>query len=135
MESNSKPIVSLVLFQRPGGQTESKKKRNKAAERMLPSPAFTPNIATLHCWLVVAPCFFFGGELSSLPNAKDLEAQYKQCWLDEIPSKKKCPLGMTTPKIVSAGSQFNGTLPSCILYNSSQSSGRRLFHACSDHLQ
>ena len=78
MESNPKAIVSLVLFQIPGAQTESKKKRNKAAERMLPSPAFTPSIATLHCWLVVAPCFFFGGELSSLPNAKDLEAQCNQ---------------------------------------------------------
>ena len=57
IEPNPKPIVSLVLFQIPGGQTES----DKAAERMLPSPAFTPNIATLHCWLVVAPCFFWGG--------------------------------------------------------------------------
>ena len=65
MESNPKPYVSLVLFQIPGGQTESKKKRNKAAERMLPSPVFTPNIATLHCWLVVAPCFFWGGTIKS----------------------------------------------------------------------
>ena len=74
MESNPKPIVSLVLFQVPGGQTESKKKRNTHATK----PRFYPK----HCniALLVGGCtmFFLGGNCQVFINAKDLEAQCNQ---------------------------------------------------------
>ena len=110
-ESKPKPMgFAATWFQRPGGQKESTKatKQGKRtihlvySNDMLPSPAFTRNIATLHCWLVVVPCFSKRETVKSSKCRKIWKLNSSSAgWTKSPPPPKKnrSPLGVTIPKL------------------------------------